>query len=150
MIHRQFFVDGSPVSVNRYGQPAYKTWRAAVHTASMSGLAHLGPLVPGWCTVKIRYFRHLDRMKDVDNILKAILDGLDGRIGGRTKATDRILTDDHYVERVISQRTNLEFHTALNARSLSTPEYRAAFRAFYGQASVYVSVESPPNQAMGI
>lgn len=148
-IHR-FYVAGSPVSVNRYGQPAYRVWRADVYSASMRGLTIYSPMVLSGCSLKIRYFRRLDRKKDIDNILKAILDGLDGRIGGGRKANARVLADDSLVEKVTSQRTDLAFHMILDGRALNSIEFGAAFRAQFEQATVYIGVGFAPNHRVGI
>lgn len=141
-----FYVSGAPVSVNRYGTSVYRSWRSSVHKASISGLAGTSPVVAEKCSVKIRYFRNLDPVKDVDNILKAILDGLDGRIGGvPRKQSHRILQDDSHIEKVVSQRTDLTFNTVLEGRRLRPREFSALLHAQWSLASVYVRVDAPPN-----
>jgi hypothetical protein len=146
-----FWVEGSPVSVNRYGQLPYRNWREAVRQASIHD-ATWGPtsLVNGMCSVRIRYFRRLDRAKDVDNILKAILDGLDGKAGGHLKATQRVLNDDRTIERVVSQRTDLNFHTHIDGRSLHRHELQALIAARRNEAAVFVQVDAAPDHMIGI
>lgn len=143
----EFFVPGSPVSVNRYGTPDYRNWRADVYAHSTASSAWVGCLVSTGCSVRIRYFWHLDRRKDVDNILKAILDGLDGKSGIGPKHLVRVLQDDRDIEHVVSQRTKLDFRTRLNARRLRPDEYAAARNALSGQAAVFVSVRPAPNHS---
>lgn len=143
-----FYVSGAPVSVNRYGTAVYRSWRTSVFTASMLGLTGTSPVVAEKCSVKIRYFRNLDPVKDVDNILKAILDGLDGRIGGvPKKQPHRILQDDSHIEKVVSQRTDLTFNTVLNGRGLRPREFSALMDAQWSLASVYVRVDAAPNHS---
>jgi len=149
-VHREFFVTGSPVSVNRYGTPAYKNWRGEVHSESVKGAAWSGCLVSSSCSVTIRYFQHLDARKDVDNILKAILDGLDGKVGTVPQPALRVLLDDRHVERVVSQRTKLDFRTKLSSRWLTRNEYAAALAALSDQASVFVSVGAAPDHARSV
>ncbi len=148
--HREFFVTGSPVSVNRYGTAAYRGWRGDVHTESVKGGSWSGCLVTTPCSVHIRYFQHLDARKDVDNILKAILDGLDGKAGKGPKMPMRVVHDDRDVERVISQRTKIGFATKLSSRSLTTQEYAAALAALSAQAAVFVSVGAAPSHARSV
>lgn len=149
-VHFEFFVPGSPVSVNRYGTAAYKNWRGDVHSESVKGGAWSGCLVATPCSVWIRYFQHLDARKDVDNILKAILDGLDGKAGAGHKMAMRVLHDDRDVERVVSQRTKLDFTTKISSRRLTVQEYAAALSALSHQASVFVSVGAAPNHARSV
>ncbi|MGF9566949.1 hypothetical protein AAIH70_25940 [Neorhizobium sp. BT27B] len=144
----EFFVPGSPVSVNRYGTLPYKAWRADVHTYGTATASWAGSLVSGSCSVRIRYFRRLDRPKDVDNILKAIFDGLDGKTGPGPRATPRVLSDDRHVEHVVSQRTNMRFHTRFYGLRLE--EYRAMLHANTAQAAVFVSVDFPPNHGRSV
>lgn len=146
----QFYVTGSPVSVNRYGTPAYRNWRGEVYSASVSGATWSGCLVAAACSVHIRYFQNLDARKDVDNILKAILDGLDGKVATGPKMDMRVMTDDRHVERVVSQRTKLVFETRLDARSLTQVEYAAAIAAMSAQASVFVSVGAAPKHSKSV
>jgi hypothetical protein len=114
----------------------------------MLGLIGTSPVVAEKCSVKIRYFRNLDPVKDVDNILKAILDGLDGRIGGiPKKQPHRILQDDSHIEKVISQRTDLTFNTVLNGRGLRPREFSALMDAQWSLASVYIRVDAAPNHS---
>lgn len=141
----EFAVEGSPVSVNRYGQLAYRNWRAKVQAASISSARWTGALTSTPTTVHIRYFWHLDRRKDVDNILKAILDGLDGKTGSSPKHPIRVLEDDRDVERVMSQRTKIDFSTRFRGRSLTIEEFSAVQLALSGQASVFVSVTHAPD-----
>lgn len=148
--HREFFVTGSPVSVNRYGTAAYRSWRGDVHAESVKGGTWSGCLVTTPCSVQIRYFQHLDARKDVDNILKAILDGLDGKAGKGPKLPMRVIHDDRDVERVISQRTKIGFATKISSRSLTVEEYAAALAALSSQASVFVSVGVAPNHARSV
>ncbi len=145
-----FHVPGSPVSVNRYGSSDYRNWKTTVHAASIAGAGWSSSLYDAPCAVRIRYFRRLDRPKDVDNILKAILDGLDGKVGGRAKTSPRVLGDDRTIERVASQRTDLKFHTVLDARSLHREELAALIAARRGQAAVFVWVGRAPDHAAGI
>lgn len=145
--HHEFFVTGSPVSVNRYGTLAYKNWRGDVHTASVKRGGWSGCLVSTPCSVHIRYFQHLDARKDVDNILKAILDGLDGKAGKGPKLPMRVIHDDRDVERVISQRTKIGFATKISGTRLTVQEYAAALAALSAQAAVFVSVGAAPNHA---
>ncbi|WP_062098346.1 RusA family crossover junction endodeoxyribonuclease [Caulobacter sp. CCH5-E12] len=146
----EFHVPGSPVSVNRYGTRAYRDWRGEVHARSIAASVWSGPLMPGPCSVKVRYFWRLDRRKDVDNILKAILDGLDGKIGVTPKPSQTVLLDDREVEHVVSQRTRLGFATRLDARRLRPEEYQAALAALSGQAAVFVSIGPGPNHARSV
>ncbi|MBB3348352.1 hypothetical protein [Sphingomonas sp. BK069] len=148
--HREFFVTGSPVSVNRYGTPAYRNWRGDVHAESVKGGTWSGCLVTAACSVRIRYFQHLDRRKDVDNILKAILDGLDGKAGSGPKLPMRVIHDDRDVEKVVSQRTKIGFGTRLSGRRLTPEEYGAALAALSAQAAVFVSVGAAPNHARSV
>jgi len=149
-VHREFFVPGSPVSVNRYGTAAYKSWRCDVHYESVKGGAWSGCLVSIACSVRIRYFQHLDARKDVDNILKAILDGLDGKAGAGPKVAMRVIHDDRNVEHVVSQRTKIDFTTRISSRRLTVQEYAAAIAALSDQASVFVSVGAAPNHARSV
>ena len=149
-IHREFFVTVSPVSVNRYGTADYKNWRSDVHFESVKGGAWAGCLVSTPCSVRIRYFQHLDARKDVDNILKAILDGLDGKAGAGAKMPMRVIHDDRNVERVVSQRTKIDFGTRISSRNLTVQEYAAALAALSDQASVFVSVGAAPNHARSV
>ncbi|MCZ8280377.1 MAG: hypothetical protein O9313_18760 [Acetobacteraceae bacterium] len=146
----EFFVTGSPVSVNRYGTAAYRDWRSDVHTESVNGGSWSGCLVSGTCSILVRYFRRCDRQKDVDNILKAILDGLDGKVGGQTKQTIRVLLDDKHVERVVCQRTKIDFSTKINARRLRPQEYAAVLAALSNQAAVFVSVTDAPDHQRSV
>jgi Holliday junction resolvase RusA-like endonuclease len=148
--HHEFFVTGSPVSVNRYGTPVYKNWRGDVHAESVKGAAWSGCLVSTPCSVHIRYFQHLDARKDVDNILKAILDGLDGKAGKGPKLPMRVIHDDRDVERVISQRTKIGFTTRISSRSLTVQEYAAALAALSAQAAVFVSVGAAPSHSRSV
>ncbi len=108
-------------------------------------------MIPGPTSITVRYFRRLDRRKDVDNILKAILDALDGRNGvSRRKAGTRILWDDREVERITSQRTDLVFHNVLHGNALSSREFSALLQAQYTQASIYVRVQDPPDHSKAI
>lgn len=141
----EFLVTGSPVSVNRYGTPAYRNWRSDVHAASVAGSTWAGCLMTGPCSVYIRYYQHLDARKDVDNILKAILDALDGKAAGGAKMITRVLYDDRDIEHVVSRRTRIDFTTRLNARSLRRDEYAAALAALSAQAAVFVSVRNAPD-----
>lgn len=141
-----FAVSGSPVSVNTAGSAPYRAWRQKVYDESVRTHTAGGQKISGFCTIKVRYFRRLDRTKDVDNILKAILDGLNGR-GNIPKKIEvvRVLTDDRIVERVVSQRTDLRYHTALNGSAMTTIEYAAMVRAHHDQAAVSVIIEAPPS-----
>lgn len=146
----EFLVAGSPVSVNRYGSVAYRDWRADVHAGSTAGATWSGALFPTTCTVFVRYWHHLDRRKDVDNILKAILDGLDGKTGPGPKLPLRVLHDDREVEHVVSRRSRISFATRLNGRRLRREEYRAALAALAGQAAVFVSVGAAPDHGRSV
>jgi hypothetical protein len=146
----EFFVPGSPVSVNRYGTAAYRNWRSDVHAESVYGSSWSGCLVSGTCSVLVRYYQHLDSRKDVDNILKAILDGLDGKAGRGTKIAQRVLHDDRNVERVVSQRTKINFRTRIDGRRLRPPEYAAALAALSAQAAVFVSVRDAPDHRRSV
>jgi Holliday junction resolvase RusA-like endonuclease len=145
-----FSVSGSPVSVNRYGQAVYRAWRAKVHAESVNGAIWSKALTTDPCTVHVRYFWHLDRRKDVDNVLKAILDGLDGKIGTTPKPTLRVLGDDREVERVVSQRTRLAFGTRLHASRMSVEEYRALRLALVDEASVFIGISGAPDHNRSI
>jgi Holliday junction resolvase RusA-like endonuclease len=135
------------VSVNAAGSAPYRSWRQKVYDESV--LTHqpggAAKIVTG-CTVWVRYFRRLDRVKDVDNILKAILDALNGR-GSVSRRIDpsRILIDDRVVEHVVSSRTDLRFHTAIKGSQLSSAEFGALIRAQYAEAAVAVIVGAPPS-----
>jgi hypothetical protein len=146
----EFFVPGSPVSVNRYGTPAYRNWRHDVYNESVQGAYWTGCLIMGACSVLVRYYQHLDSRKDVDNILKAILDGLDGKVGRAPRPKKRVLHDDRTVERVVSQRTKISFGTRINGRLLRPQEYAAALAALRNQAAVFVSVKDPPNHSRSV
>lgn len=134
------------MSVNRTGTAPFRMWRQRVYDASVLSHTSGGQKITVPCTVKVRYFRRLDRVKDVDNILKAILDGLNGR-GSVPKKIEvsRILSDDRVVERVVSQRTDLKFHTALDGAAMTTVEFAALLRAEYDEAAVSVIIEHPPS-----
>lgn len=138
------------MSVNRYGTLAYRNWRGEVHTESVNGVSWTGILVTAACSVHVRYFQHLDARKDVDNILKAILDGLDGKAGKGPKLPMRVIHDDRDVERVISQRTKISFATKISSRSLTVQEYAAARAALSEQAAVFVSVGAAPDHARSV
>ncbi|APL95518.1 RusA family crossover junction endodeoxyribonuclease [Sphingomonadales bacterium 56] len=140
----EFFVPGSPVSVNRYGTAAYRDWRRDVHAESVRGVGWTGVFLASPCSVAIRYYQHLDARKDVDNILKAILDGLDGKAGTGAKQAHRVLHDDRDVERVVSQRTKIDYRTRIDGRRLRPHEFAAAYAALANQASVFVSVGDAP------
>lgn len=146
----EFFVPGSPVSVNRYGTAAYRNWKRDVYAKSVEGGSWSGFLIPTGCSVRVRYYQHLDARKDVDNILKAILDGLDGKEGKGSKAETRVLHDDRHVERVVSQRTKIDFRTRINGRRLRPQEYAAALTALAAQAAVFVSVDTAPNHGRSV
>jgi hypothetical protein len=146
----EFFVIGSPVSVNRYGTVAYRNWRTDVYVASVSAGSWSNCLVSGACSIFVRYFRRCDRQKDVDNILKAILDGLDGKDGGRTKHPNRVLSDDRHIERVVCQRTKIDFSTKINARRLRPQEYAAVLAALSNQAAVFISVTDAPDHRRSV
>jgi Holliday junction resolvase RusA-like endonuclease len=146
----EFMVPGSPVTVNRYGTAAYRNWRADVYYRSIASGGWSSILITTGCTVQVRYFWHLDRRKDVDNILKAIFDGLDGKIASGPKQVRRVLDDDHQIERVVSQRTKIRFHTRLNGKSLRSQEFAAAYAALSGQAAVFVSVGTRPNHGLSV
>lgn len=141
----EFHVPGSPASVNRYGTPTYRNWRSDVYSRSVGAGPWFGSLVLTPCSVRVRYFHHLDRCKDVDNILKAILDGLDGKAGPGQKLAMRVIDDDRNVEQVVSQRTKLDFSTRIRTRHLRLEEYSALRAALAGQAAVFVSVGLAPN-----
>lgn len=147
--HR-FVVSGSPVSVNRYGSTGYRNWRAEVLASSVTGATWSGCLHSTGCAVHIRYWRHLDRPKDVDNILKAILDGLDGKAHGGPKTATRVLQDDRDVEQVTSRRTKIDFSTKLDGRRLRGEEYAAALEALSAGAAVFVSVGDAPDHARSV
>lgn len=136
--------------MNRYGTHAYRNWRAEVHRRSMAQAGWHGSLVTSGCSVRVRYFWHLDRRKDVDNILKAIFDGLDGKSAARQRHRHRVLEDDCEIEHVTSQRTKIDFSTRLSSRALRREEYLAALDAIAGQASVYVSIRQPPDHSRTI
>lgn len=142
-----FAVSGSPASVNAAGSAPYRAWRQRVYDESV--LTHQpggSPKISTGCTVWVRYFRRLDCIKDVDNILKAILDGMNGRGNvSRYIAPSRILSDDRIVERVISARTDLLFHTKLDGSAMAPIEFAALLRAQHDQAAVAVRVEGPPS-----
>lgn len=146
-----FALAGVPVSVNNRGTPRYYDWREAVYDASIIGHA-AGIMVPGPCTVKVKYFRRLDRTKDVDNILKAILDALQGlRWSGSPQAGTRILCDDVNAEKVVSQRTDVgRYRTVIDGLAFNGVEYSALLQASYTQASVYVRVDLPPDHNFGV
>ncbi|MFN3625988.1 MAG: hypothetical protein ACK4TP_18285 [Hyphomicrobium sp.] len=142
-----FAVSGSPVSVNAAGTAPYRSWRQKVYDQSV--ITHQpggAPKIVAGCTVWVRYFRRLDRIKDVDNILKAILDGLNGRgSASRLVHASRILIDDRVVEHVVSSRTDLRFHNSINGSELSSAEYAALIRAQYAEAAVAVIIGAPPS-----
>lgn len=141
-----FAVSGSPVSVNRAGTAPYRAWRQRVYDESVRTHTTGSQKIVAPCTVRVRYFRRLDRVKDVDNILKAILDGLNGRGSVPMKIeVSRILWDDRLVERVVSQRTDLRYHTTLNGTAMTSTEFAALLRARHDEAAVSVTVESPPS-----
>ena len=146
----EFFVSGSPASVNRYGSPAYYHWRGDVYAESIRHGGWSGCLVSSGCSVRIRYYQHLDARKDVDNILKAILDGLDGKAGAGTKTAFRVLHDDRDVEHVVSRRTKIDFTTHLDAARLRPEEYAAALSALSAQAAVFVSVGPAPDHSHSV
>ena len=100
--------------------------------------------------MRIRYFRVRDRIKDVDNILKAILDALDGKISGSIRHANSVITDDRRVELVMSQRTNLGLGTRIDGRRLRRQEYAALLHARRGQAAVYVHVHNAPDHGVSI
>lgn len=145
-----FHVAGSPVSVNRYGTKHYRDWRGQVYTASVPPPGWAGTRFPGDCSVWIRYFNWKDRAKDVDNILKAILDGLDGKAGRAPKHNVRVLHDDRHVQYVVSMRTKLRYGTRISARRLHPEEYRAMQTALSAQAAVYVRVGAAPNHSRSV
>ena len=149
-VNHEFFVPGSPVSVNRYGTAAYRDWRRDVHSESVSAGTWSGTLISTACSVRVRYYQHLDARKDVDNILKAVLDGLDGKAGNGPKMATRVIHDDGKVERVVSQRTKIDFATRINARRLAPQEYAAARAALSHQASVFVAVGAAPNHGRSV
>lgn len=136
--------------MNRYGKPEYKNWRYLVHMHGIAGAVWTGCLISSACSVFVRYYQHLDRRKDVDNILKAILDGLDGKIGLGHPPTLRVLVDDRHVEHVVSRRTKLGFSARLDGRRLSSKEYAAALAALSGQAAVYVAVGEAPDHRRSV
>jgi hypothetical protein len=103
-----------------------------------------GCLHPGACSVTVRYFRRKDRPKDVDNVLKAILDGLDGKNGKNPKHVNRVLQDDRHVQLVTSMRTDLKLHTRFDGLSLSLEEFKAMLLARRSQAAVYVCTHDAP------
>lgn len=146
----EFMVSGSPVSVNRYGTAAYRNWRSDVRTSSVASAGWTGYLVSSACSVHIRYYSHLDRRKDVDNILKAILDGLDGKVGTGSPQPHRVLRDDRDVEHVVSRRTRIDFLTRLDGRRLRRAEYAAALDALSSQAAVFVFVGAAPDHARSV
>lgn len=147
----EFMVKGSPVSVNRYGHSQYRNWRSTVYSASIpTPPTWSGSLFAGECSVRIRYFRVRDRIKDVDNILKAILDALDGKISGSIRHADSVITDDRRVELVMSQRTNLGLGARIDGRRLRRQEYAALLHARRGQAAVYVGVHNAPDHGVSI
>ena len=149
-ILHHFVVAGSPISVNRYGTHPYKAWRQRVYAVSVQG-HRTGIKITTPTSVVVRYFRHLDRRKDVDNILKAILDALDGRNGSKGKKDlRRILSDDREVERITSQRTDLNFHNVLYGTALTPMEFAAILRAQYNQAAIYVRVQDPPDHSKAV
>jgi hypothetical protein len=148
--HHAFHVEGSPISVNRYGSLEYRDWRATVHASSVAVGGWTSNLYGGACAVRIRYFRNLDRAKDVDNILKAILDGLDGKVGARVKVSPRVLSDDRTIEHVASQRTDLKFHKVIDARSCHRKELAALVAARRGQAAIFVWVGPAPDHTVGM
>ncbi len=133
--------------MNRYGTHPYKAWRQRVYTVSVHGHS-AGVKINTPTSVVVRYFRHLDRRKDVDNILKAILDALDGRNGlSAKKDLRRVLRDDREVERITSQRTDLNFHNVLHGSALTPMEFAAILRAQHNQAAIYVRVQDPPDHS---
>lgn len=143
-----FAVEGSPITVNRYGSATYRNWRADVHAASVDGATWHGPLFTAPRSVRIRYFRNRDRIKDVDNILKGILDGLDGK--GAAAHSPRVLSDDRLIEHVASQRTDLRIHNWIDARSCHRKEIVALIRARRAQAAVFVYVGRAPDHPSGM
>jgi Holliday junction resolvase RusA-like endonuclease len=143
-----FAVEGSPVSVNRYGTAHYRNWRADVHAASVRGASWSGSLFTTARSATIRYFRYRDGIKDVDNILKAILDGLDGK--GSPAGGPRVMSNDRLIERVVSQRTNLRIHNGIDARRCHRLELDALIKARRAQAAVFVQVSVPPDHLGGV
>ncbi|WP_143272062.1 RusA family crossover junction endodeoxyribonuclease [Azospirillum brasilense] len=139
----EFRVNDTPVTVNRYGTRAYRIWRQLVYRMSIAAAPSGVPIVNP-CMVKVRYFHHQDLKKDVDNILKPILDGLQGLAGGR-RVLPRILDDDHLVAQVVSRRTDLVFGTKVRANAFRREEFLAMMDALAGDAAVYVRVDSPPD-----
>ena len=102
------------------------------------------------CSVHIRYYQHLDARKDVDNILKAILDGLDGKAGPGKKMPTTVIFDDREVEHVVSRRTKIDYTTRLDGRRLRPKEIKAANEALAGQAAVYVAVLDAPDHGKSV
>jgi len=150
LAYHEFSVTGSPASVNRYGTAPYRNWRGRVYRESTKSIPP-GTPINGHCTVVVRYFRNLDRVKDVDNILKAILDALDGRDNRpRSRNGVRILQNDRLVERVACQRTDLQFHRAFSGMNMSPTEYGALLRAQHHQASIYVKILEAPHHDVGV
>jgi hypothetical protein len=62
----------------------------------------------------------------------------------------RVIHDDRDVERVVSQRTKIDFTTRISSRRLTVQEYAAAIAALSDQASVFVSVGAAPNHARSV
>lgn len=136
------------MSVNRYGTAHYRNWRAAVHAASVAGASWRGSLFTTARSLTIRYFRHRDGIKDVDNILKAILDGLDGK--GAPAGGPQVMSNDRLIERVVGQRTDLRIHNRVDARRCHRLELAALIRARRAQAAVFVHVSGPPDHLDGV
>lgn len=129
-----FAIADRPASVNNRG-PYYSHWMSCVRWAASSTSGCPSPPDPNLCRVDVVHFHRYGRFSDVDNILKATLDGMTGVV----------YTDDSNVEMVTSRRLRAAFHTAIPAPTSALPAIAAAlsFVGTHGNA-VAVRVDDPP------
>ncbi len=107
---REFVVDGTPVSVNSRGD-RYQRWKNHVSETAYRVLDEdekLDSLSYPAVSVQIVYFSLDDSTVDLDNIAKAILDGITGPV----------LSDDSQVVELVLRRVSLSGFTIRDVSSL--------------------------------
>lgn len=87
----EFIVEGTAISLQNKGRRSLREWQTRVKAASLSALpeAHLASDSP--IAVTLYYFPDATMRGDVDNIVKPILDALNGHIYRNDRQVERVL-----------------------------------------------------------
>jgi crossover junction endodeoxyribonuclease RusA len=133
-----FFVHGTPHSVNSKNKIAKAAWRSLVRASVISEMVRKLQIAgaPADVAVRILYLPRAHKsLIDVDNIIKPILDALE----------NLVYVNDHVVSQVLSRRTDRGLHGTIRPLYLSPTLVSALMTA--GDV-VYVSVDPAPNHSV--